>query len=163
MQSDWFKFRLTLFDWIIFFIILVLFSLYRLMMTHWIPVSTLSDTLVRRFLFVFIITFISGVHTTAQKRKSKAEEWLERKPPWYLGVIWVVVIEWMGLSMLYRTLRVGTFSEVIHSWISQWWIIGIVILLGISGYYCGQLLGQKWQIRRRERRETNMRSDVAHI
>ncbi|MGB3340874.1 MAG: hypothetical protein WBB37_05280 [bacterium] len=158
-----FKQRWNLFDWIILFLGCVLiFVVYHHWMLDWISIGTLSDILIRRCLFVFVVAAISGMQVAFKKHKTEVDKWFMSNA-WLSGLLWGVIIECYRLFKLSYILHVSSFSEVIHSWISQWWIIGIVILLGISGRYCGQLLGQKWQIKRRERKETNKRSDVAHI
>lgn len=134
----------SLLDWIISFLSLAMvIFIYSGMMHYWIPVGTLLDVLLRRLLFIFVFTFISGIHIAFKKEKSPSEDWTAGKP-WYAGIIYALVIEIIGFFILYRDLQGGTFSEVLKSWISQWWVIVFVILMGIAGRYLGQFVGQKW-------------------
>jgi hypothetical protein len=146
--------RYELLDWIEGFVIFILvFFVYTRMMMYWIPVGTFIDILVRRFLFLFGLTFLSGIPIAVRKYKSPSEEWLIQKP-WFTGVIWGLLIEGFSLDMQVRTLHVGTYSEVLHKWISQWWIILIAIAIGVAGRYVGQIIGQKWR-ESKERKQGN--------
>lgn len=153
----------SLFSWIISAIMLVLIIfIYPRMMKYWISVGTLEDMIFRRFFFILFLTFMSGFSIVFKKKKSSYEEWLVRNP-WFSGTIVATLIEVYGFWISYRILQMSAIPEAVLLIISQWWIVGIAILMGITGQYLGFFVAQRWHKRSQSTSTPQQSQNSQHV
>lgn len=125
---------------------------YRWMITGGVTVGTSTDFLVRRVLFPFVFMLVGGVLNYFSTPYSRISAWF-RKKPWRYGISCMLVIELYGLYMIMT--EPGTAdqsSAIFHTWIAEWWIFVLALLLGILGAYAGNGLAKNW----RQRSQKNM-------
>jgi hypothetical protein len=116
------------------------------LMVRGLNLGSVSDILIRRCLFVFVLAFVAAAVNVFYGRERFT--FGPFKYTWFGGLLLAAVAElggvWKIVSLSRTTQRP---SEVYGEWLSQWWIILIALSLGTLGGYLGNRLIGKLRIR----------------